>query len=192
MENLHEFFQTGGSKIDINTVSELFKNFIFAVAIILIFIIVSWYVISLFNDDQVAKNISTKPTAKPMVSPSNKLTKPGNTTAPVYTHNTAPTQQIYKKYDEITKPANISGPLGYIGRDFVCFREKSGDQAYINKRSGCMACQVDNRQNPQKYGQTQTNVISTCVYSDSIDPNDPSVWTKEKCISGCQKLQDVK
>jgi hypothetical protein len=103
----------------------------------------------------------------------------------------APTKQIYKKYDEIVKPSSISGNTGYIGRDYVCFRDKLGDQQFVSKRNGCMACQVDNRLDSDKYVGTNTNVISSCVYTETDDHTDPAVWTYKMCKSECAKAKDV-
>ena len=95
-------------------------------------------------------------------------------------------QTTYNKYDEITKPSSVSQPYGYIGRDFVCFRNKMKDHNFMKKRSGCMACQVDQSENKHhNYHGTNTNVIATCVYADQKDPNDPDVWTYEECKQRC-------
>lgn len=102
------------------------------------------------------------------------------------------TKQVYNKLDEITLPSSISASTGgYIGRDFVCFRSKMGDNSYVTKNNGCMACQVDKSGKNNNYGNTQTNVISTCVYTDDPKNTDPSIWTKQMCESACGKLQDV-
>lgn len=107
--------------------------------------------------------------------------------APVQT-----TKQIYTKLDEITLPSSISASTGgYIGRDFVCFRGKMGDASYVSKNNGCMACQVDKSGKNNNYGKTQTNVISTCVYTDDPKNTDPSIWTKQMCEASCGKIQDV-
>lgn len=105
------------------------------------------------------------------------------------------TKNTYNKFDEIDLPSSVDLPNGYIGRDYICFRNKIGDQNFVNKRSGCMACQVDSRQNGNKnYQGTNTNVIATCVYSNHTDPNDPDLWTKKMCIDFCskQKYNDLK
>jgi hypothetical protein len=99
------------------------------------------------------------------------------------------TKQIYSKYEEINLPSSIGGNNGYIGRDYVCYRKKIGDQSFVSKRTGCMACQVGD--NTDKYDDTGTNVISTCVYSDNVDDNDPDVWTKQMCINKCAKIENT-
>ncbi len=100
------------------------------------------------------------------------------------------TKQTYKKFEEITLPSSISYPNGYIGRDYICYRKKIGDQDFVSKRGGCMACQINNK-DIDKTGNTHTNVVSSCVYSDKLDPNDMSIWTKEMCIDQCTKMPDV-
>lgn len=100
------------------------------------------------------------------------------------------TKQMYNKFEEIILPSSIGSPNGYIGRDFVCYRKKIGDQDFVSKRGGCIACQVNNK-NIDKAGNTNTNVVSTCVYSDKLDPSDPSVWTKQMCIDQCAKITDI-
>lgn len=100
------------------------------------------------------------------------------------------TKQIYAKYDEITLPSSTDAIHGYIGRDQICFRHKLGDIGFMNKRPKCMACQVDTRS-----GSTQhlnTNVITSCVYAENSDPNDPTIWTKQQCIDNCKLLVDGK
>jgi hypothetical protein len=102
------------------------------------------------------------------------------------------TKQQYNKLDEITLPSSISNSTGgYIGRDFVCFRSKLGNEAYVSKNTGCMACQVDKSGKNNNYGGTLTNVISTCVYTDDPNNTDPNIWSKQMCISACEKLKDV-
>jgi hypothetical protein len=102
------------------------------------------------------------------------------------------TKQTYKKYDEITLPSSLSPTTGgYIGRDYICFRNKLGDTSYVSKNSGCMACQVDNSGKNNNYSNTQTNVVATCVYTTDPNNTDPSVWTKQMCINSCAKLTDV-
>ena len=97
------------------------------------------------------------------------------------------TKTHYNKYDEIILPSSVANP--YIGRDHVCFRQKTGDHNFVGKRSGCMACQVD--QEGKKYDGTNTNVIATCVYAENSDDYDDSVWTKSKCESRCALLKDL-
>lgn len=111
----------------------------------------------------------------------NNLTNSQQITYP--SKNLAQTKQTYKQFDEITLPSSIDGKMGYVGRDFICFRDKISDQQFVSKRNGCMACQVDNNKvNPI----TGTNVVSTCVYGDNI--NDPSVWSHAMCESKCSQL----
>ena len=104
------------------------------------------------------------------------------------------TKQQYNKGDEIILPSSISHPVGYIGRDQVCFRGKLGNIAYMKQRPGCMACLVDNRSEKERktYDGTNTNVIASCTYSDEASPNDPTIWTKQKCIIECAKIPDLK
>lgn len=92
------------------------------------------------------------------------------------------TKQTYKKFDEIKLPSSVGGKTGYIGRDFICFRDKISDQDFVSKRTGCMACQVDNKIHPK----TETNITATCVYGENT--TDPSVWTRAMCESECSKL----
>ena len=101
------------------------------------------------------------------------------------------TKQYYLKGEEITLPSSVSQPTGYIGRDNVCFRSKLGDIPFMNKREKCMACQVDNRTKWQTYDGTNTNIISTCLYSDNPNEHDPSLWTKAHCQAECNKLQNI-
>jgi len=102
------------------------------------------------------------------------------------------TKASYNKYDIISLPASIDGPDGYIGRDYVCYRGRASDKLFMSKRGNCMACQVDKRNDGKnKNIQTQTNVITTCVYgSDDDHKADSTVWTKQMCIDACKKLQD--
>lgn len=101
------------------------------------------------------------------------------------------TKQIYEKGDEVTLPSSLSQPDGYISRDMVCFRNKLGNIDYMKKRAGCMACQVDSRADKKMYNGTNTNIISSCVYSKD-KPDDPSVWTKDQCVAMCAKVKDLK
>ena len=102
------------------------------------------------------------------------------------------TKQMYKKYDEITLPSSLSPTTGgYIGRDYVCFRDKLGDVSYVSKNSGCMACQVDNSGKNNNYSNTHTSVVATCVYTTDPNNTDPSVWTKQMCTNSCAKLTDA-
>ncbi len=96
----------------------------------------------------------------------------------------------YKKYQKITNPSSIGDPAGYIGRDYVCYRNKVGDIDFVKKRFGCMACQVDN-DNTKKhnYDGTGTNVISTCVYADKADL-EHGIWDEKMCKEQCEKLKD--
>lgn len=104
-------------------------------------------------------------------------------------------KRIYNKLDEITKPSNLTGERGYIGRDQICYRSKLGDTEFMKKRPYCMACQVDIRKGGNvDYDGTYTNVMKTCLYADNHDPNDPTVWTKDKCIVTCRdstKMQNL-
>jgi hypothetical protein len=93
----------------------------------------------------------------------------------------------YNKLDEITKPSNLMGEKGYIGKDQICYRSKLGDIDYMKKRPYCMACQVDKRKDGNMdYDGTYTNIMKTCLYTDNHDPNDSTVWTKDKCIITCR------
>ena len=166
MENLNNFFQLGGALPDSDMILKLVKNFVLVVVILVGLLLICRFIANL--SEKKLEFIDNCPPNQPTA-----------------------TQQIYNKYDEITKPSSNGKPNGYIGRDFVCFRGKDGDHTFMSKRTGCMACQVDSRQNSEKYEGTQTNVISTCVYSDDLDPNDQSVWTKDMCRSKCEKIKDL-
>lgn len=89
------------------------------------------------------------------------------------------TQTNYKKLEEIINPSNLAP---YVSRDQVCYREHN-TPGYSQKRGGCMACQVDGTTNYEG-----TNVVSSCVYT--LDPNntDKAIWTKDKCVQECSKL----
>jgi hypothetical protein len=102
-------------------------------------------------------------------------------------------RQTYNQFDEIDSPSSLDGPQGYIGRDYVCFRNKLGDQSFVNKRSGCMACTVDKGSSGANttYGGTNTNVISTCTYAESLNPLDPDVWTQDMCRANCETMQNI-
>jgi len=102
-----------------------------------------------------------------------------------------PTKQIYSKYDEITLPSSIDLPNGYIGRDYVCFRSKIGNNDFVRKRNSCMACQVDKKTNNSVYDNTNTNIISSCVYSTEENSNDASVWTHKQCQDKCSTMEDL-
>ena len=97
----------------------------------------------------------------------------------------------YNKFDLIDAPSSLKNP--YIGRDYVCFRQLLGNQKYVQKRPHCMACQVDNKKNPQNYSGTNTNVIATCAYTDDdlVNPADPSLWNKKQCITACAEIKDM-
>lgn len=130
------------------------------------------------SESEYHENISTQPTVHECIQSSQivELT----------------TKQIYDKLEEITLPSSISSSTGgYVGRDFVCFRSKMGDESYVSKNTGCIACQVDKSGKNNNYGNTKTNVISTCVYTDDPTNKDPSIWTKHQCVASCEKLQDV-
>ncbi len=103
------------------------------------------------------------------------------------------TKSVYKKNDDITLPSSLSKPDGYIGRDYVCYRGKLCDQFFVSQRPGCMACQVDSRNNgSNKYAGTGTNVMTTCVYgSDADNMTNPNIWTKQMCINSCANMQDT-
>jgi hypothetical protein len=89
----------------------------------------------------------------------------------------------YKYGENIIFPSS-SDP--YIGRDFICYRDKAGDNNYIRSRGGCMACQVDDK---IVSNGSNTNIISTCVYSLSENPNPgSSIWTHKKCKTSCDAL----
>jgi hypothetical protein len=99
----------------------------------------------------------------------------------------------YTKLQEITNPSSLDGPKEYISRDKVCYRYKAKDDAYVKKRFGCIACQVDNRTNiAHDYHGTNTNVVATCVYAKNEDPTDLSVWTREKCVNVCSNDPEFK
>jgi len=140
----------------------LAKNFLLVVAIIIGLLLI----IHIFT-----KNSNTN------FEFANNLTTP-QVTSPSVTQ----TKQTYKQFDEIKLPSSIGGEAGYIGRDFICFRDKISDQDFVSKRNGCMACQVDNK----IHAKTGTNIIATCVYGENS--TDPSVWTHAMCESECSKL----
>jgi hypothetical protein len=96
------------------------------------------------------------------------------------------TKQIYKKYDEITLPSSVDGKSGYIGRDYICYKNKANNIDFMSSRPNCMVCQTDPTNN--NYGNTNTNIISTCVYSDNIKNNEPMVWNKNMCINKCSVI----
>lgn len=103
----------------------------------------------------------------------------------------AKTQQIYEKYEEIMLPSNLEySSGGYIGRDFVCFRDKLSNNEFVSKNPQCMACQVDTT-GKKTYGNTQTNIVATCAYSDDKNNTDPTIWTKQMCTNACGKLKDI-
>ena len=96
------------------------------------------------------------------------------------------TKQNYKKYDEITLPSSVDGKSGYIGRDYICYKNKANNIDFMSSRPNCMVCQTDPTNN--NYGNTNTNIISTCVYSDNIKNNEPMVWNKNMCINKCSVI----
>lgn len=131
------------------------------------------------------------------------VTNATGTTPPVSAVVSAPVKETpeqiygvkttYSKLQEITNPSSLDGQKGYISRDKVCYRYKAKDDAFVKKRFGCIACQVDNRQNiAHNYHGTNTNVVATCVYAKNEDPSDYSIWTREKCISTCSNNPDLK
>jgi hypothetical protein len=97
-----------------------------------------------------------------------------------------PIRNVYNKFDEIILPSSTTP---YIGRDFVCFKEKYTDADYVSKRDGCMACSVDTADDwkTKNYKNTATNVMTTCLYSTG-GSSDPSVWNKQQCVDECSKL----
>jgi hypothetical protein len=101
-----------------------------------------------------------------------------------------PEVNIYSKNEEIMYPSSVDDI--YVGRDSVCFRSQLGNFNYMKNRNGCLACQVDKRKTGQNtnYDGTKTNVISTCLYSTSKNPSDPTVWTKKECVDKCSVMED--
>lgn len=200
MENLKQFIQLGGAEIDTNMSFDLIKNFIIVVIIICgLLLICKTISLSFENNieyDNTTSNYSCPSCVTQLPCQEYKPSLPCKECKPplpcqeCQINSTDSPQQIYKKYDEIIKPSSTK-PNSYIGRDYVCFREKLGDQTFMSKRTGCMACQVDSRKIPEKYGGTETNVIASCVYNENTDPNDKSVWTKNMCLSECAKLKDI-
>ncbi len=101
------------------------------------------------------------------------------------------TKTQYNKYDSIELPSNISNP--YISRDYVCFRNMIGDTKFTQMRPHCMACSVDKRNNQKTYDNTNTNIISTCSYTDDslVNSSDPSLWNKQQCLQACAEIKDM-
>ena len=97
------------------------------------------------------------------------------------------TKYFYNKYDEINYPSSIDP---YISRNAVAYRNLQNNQNFIKNRPYAIACQVDLTSNwpLQNYDNTMTNVIRSCVYGESSEPD---VWTKDKCFSECKQLPDI-
>jgi len=109
------------------------------------------------------------------------------------THSTTldrQTKQKYEKYDEILLPSSWSP---YISRDYVAYRENN-NKDYISKRGGCMACQVDMtyKWEEKNYDGTKSNIIATCAYTLDPKNKDRTIWDRNKCMSECGKLHDLK
>lgn len=100
-------------------------------------------------------------------------------------------KQFYKKGEDIYMPASLDGKLGYVGRDYICYRHLMNDQSYISKRGGCMACVVDKTKDGKNEVFAGTNVLSTCVFgSDSDALLDDSIWSRKKCEASCEAIPD--
>ena len=99
------------------------------------------------------------------------------------------TKSIYSKGDEISLPSSLSGDMGYIGRDYVCYRGLANDNNFMARRNGCVACQVDLSDNINRTG---TNVIATCVYgSDKENKLNRLIWTRQMCNDQCASMPDI-
>lgn len=104
--------------------------------------------------------------------------------------NSPQTQQIYRKYEEVILPSSVDASTGgYIGRDYICYKEKIGNQSFVSKNPKCMVCSIDNSNNTQ-HSNTHTNITSTCVYSDDKNNTNPTVWTKQMCLKKCENVKD--
>jgi len=100
----------------------------------------------------------------------------------------AATKRVYKKLEDVVLPS-ISSKDGYISPYVVCYRGKSGDRSFTQKRSGCLACQVDLRKNGNKdYDGTKTNISAVCPYTHY---DVTGVLTKNDCVTKCKKIQDL-
>lgn len=102
------------------------------------------------------------------------------------------TKQNYKKGESVYLPSSLDDKLGYIGRDFICYRHSMKDQDYISKRGGCMACTVDLTNDGKNIDAiTGTNILSTCVYGHDSDVLlDDKIWSRKKCETMCQSMPD--
>jgi hypothetical protein len=127
---------------------------------------------------------SPMPTTSPAPTTTTTAVTPSTATLMAAASSTSNVQSIYNKGDEITLPSSNDLPTGYIGRDYVCFRQKEGNHNFVKKRTGCMACQVDKSGN-KNYNGTNTNVVATCVYAKVADPTDKDVWTRDQCVTAC-------
>jgi len=167
MENISSSSLTNQSD---NAPNESFWNLAKNFALVVVIIVGLLLIIHIFtknsnNNFEFANNLTT-----PQITPPN------------VTQTQQTTKQTYKQFDEVKLPSSIGGEAGYIGRDFICFRDKISDQDFVSKRNGCMACQVDNKM----HAKTGTNITATCVYGENS--TDPSVWTRAMCESECSKL----
>ena len=99
-------------------------------------------------------------------------------------------KQFYKKGENVYLPASLGGKLGYVGRDYLCYRHKVNDQDYIAKRGGCMVCNVD-LTNANTNGFAGTNIINTCVFGSDDDALlDSKILSRKKCETICDAHQD--
>jgi len=169
-----------------NTITNISKYGIYGIPfIILIFIL--FYILKTKN----INNLYSPTNIKNVVNNNTESEQKSNTkiiNLPIQEHKNMETKQIYSKYEEINYPSSLTEPNGYISRDQICFRNKMGDFDFMRKRSGCMACQVDTTQNNKNY--LNTNVITTCLYSDIKNENDKSVYIKQECLDRCAMMQD--
>ena len=169
--------------------STFIKNVIIVIAF-LIGLIVILYIISDMQNKKTTiptMPLTMPPTIPPTMLPTMLPTMPPMQTVVIPVQEET-NRKVYKKYDEIILPSNISGTDGYIGRDSVCFRKKFGDTEFMSKRPGCMACQVDAEEKYKKY--YGTNVISTCLYSNDVNSTDSNIFSKMTCESKCKELKD--
>lgn len=204
--NISDLSDFINSSIDESNVTPfgLISKTILIVVIILGFIIISYFIISKFNTLKKENmeeihpindlNVSIEQNSNTILNTESilKNTMENKVDEKVENNLDSKTKTVYNKLEEVNLPSNLTGEDGYIGRDQICYRYKVTDRNFVNKRYGCMACQIDKRNGQNNYNNTKTNIIATCVYSDKEDPNDNSVWTKEKCISVCSNNPDYK
>ena len=184
----HDFSILPKSIMPANSYLNITVNLLIIILIIILLFVISYYIINIIDKyssliffiPQSEKNIKLKPIVQPeseLIKPESELIKPDIIIT---------TETNYKKYDEIVLPSSISGTSGYIGRDYICYKNKANDIDFISKRPKCMVCQTDPNNN--NYDNTNTNIISTCVYTDNIQNNDPMVWNKNMCINKCSVI----